>query len=436
LVAGGTGKNGGTIMQYADGTGPIYHPANVNFKGYYVYSDESETVYGPSSPQLPVTTNTVAWSGGPTQRCDATQASIGVHLPVPANALFMDYLNTTPNSCGDVLEVDRQTLWPSQPMQICTEGGPITTEYLFPATSIFGTDPSGSHGGSGLSSIGGTIKYNELIPGNSPIVNGVGDVIRHALGLATQSAFSAFGQGLWPATNHDTGNEGVFLALLPTFDYNSLQTPVGRSIAWTLINYGAYIDDDTGWNAVALNTDKEYNDSSVDFPGYPGPARALDQISSLFGVNFSDDSVVIGSGTVGQDFQTIFSSVYVIVNNAASLPAGGPGSHGRLQPLLPNPPVDPGPLASVPVIPASTFQLSASSLAAGTYVGTATGTNYPFRWSLSGTNAAYFNIGTFTGAIVLSTAGASAIAPGQTYVLTVTGTNVVGASTGTVTIKT
>jgi hypothetical protein len=443
LVAGGTGLNGGTVMQYADKTGPIYHPANINVSGFGLWNDEAPTLYGPSSPVQPVYTNTVAWNGDQTARCDAQQTLNGDHVPVPTQALFTDVDGNTEvsNSCGVVLLTDRMTLYSNQPMQICTVGGPITTEYTptagdFPLTSIFGTSPNGSHGSGGLSSIGGAIKYNELIAGNSPLVAGVQDVIRHALGSASPTIWSAFGQGVWPATGHDGGNEGVFFALLPTFDYQSLQTPVGRSIAWTLINYGGYVNDDSGGDFLTLSLEYTYNDESVDYPGYPGVARAMDQVKSSLGVDFSPGNIVLGTGPLGQDFLTIFSNVYVIVNNSASLPAAGPGSQGRLQSLLPNPPVDPGSVTAAPVITAAQFRLGASGVVAGTYVGTATATSYPYSWSLSGANASYFNIGTFTGAIVVSTAGATAITSGATYTLTVTGTNVVGSATGTLIIKT
>ena len=132
----------------------------------------------------------------------------------------------------------------------------MVSQYRPPDDNIItGDGIRGAHGGSGMSSIGGTIRLGELVP------NGI---IRHALKVNLYAQkYLAYNEDetpgyRWPAIRADGyANEstyggpnpalemGALLALLPNFDVNSLQTEPGRIIATAFINYGGYVVDDT-----------------------------------------------------------------------------------------------------------------------------------------------------------------------------------------------
>eukprot|EP00658_Telonema_sp_P-2_P011827 TRINITY_DN1452_c0_g1_i21.p2 TRINITY_DN1452_c0_g1~~TRINITY_DN1452_c0_g1_i21.p2 ORF type:complete len:327 (-),score=66.63 TRINITY_DN1452_c0_g1_i21:1985-2965(-) len=125
------------------------------------------------------------------------------------------------NNAMGVLLPDNQTIVQMQPAYRCTPGGPLLARFgnstdgcpqQFPnVTSVFGDGALGSHGGSGLSGIGGTIRVGELVSANP---------IRHALKLELQHQWyygetklqpdSAYNGGraqyLWPATGSDGGS--------------------------------------------------------------------------------------------------------------------------------------------------------------------------------------------------------------------------------------
>ena len=87
------------------------------------------------------------------------------------------------NNAMAVLLPDNETIVQMQPAYRCGYGSPLLARWgastdggpqNFPnETSIFGGGTFGAHGGSGLSSIGGSIRLGELLPGSPPI--------RHAL---------------------------------------------------------------------------------------------------------------------------------------------------------------------------------------------------------------------------------------------------------------
>src|SRR3989442_12908570 len=58
---------------------------------------------------------------------------------------------------------DGHTLTQGQPFARCTAGGPATMWWSV-TNDLYGTGIDGGHGGSGLSSLGGTIPVGELVP--------------------------------------------------------------------------------------------------------------------------------------------------------------------------------------------------------------------------------------------------------------------------------
>jgi len=200
-------------------------------------------------------------------------------IPFPTDRL----VTQTGNNAAAVLLPDQVTLLQFQPLYRCTAGGPLTSLASFLHTpwanvSILSADNSsyGAHGGSHLSSIGGTIRRGELLP-TSPR-------IPHALklmlwgkryywpGNQTEPCFR------WPAENCD----GVWNASRNASDVNfyngtnpklkpgallavpqglskalarQLATPIASKLLQALTDYGGYLDDNTASDTGAFNVE-------------------------------------------------------------------------------------------------------------------------------------------------------------------------------------
>lgn len=314
-----------SIWNMPIGSGAVYTPANITPPSQ-IMQDEDIIILTPTAPMTSVFMNGAAWQSN-VDRCDFTTwplTAAGFSVPVPASFVLPNALpagiGSLANNSGAILMPDGQTLKQFQPVQRCTAGGPVTftndnVPALYPDGNLYTDGIAGSHGGSGMSALGGSIRLGELIPGNSSIVTGVNDVMRHALKFEFNSGvFGAFGTGpFWPAVQADNGNEGLLIALLPTFSYNSLQTAPARSIAWTLINYGAYLVDDSGWDAVNICMELHANaDGSI--------SRVYDEFQSSWGYNFQQTDQ---STPWAQDMRVILSNLQVITNNGANSVGGG-----------------------------------------------------------------------------------------------------------------
>jgi hypothetical protein len=105
--------------------------------------------------------------------CRKTGSRVVGTLPFPRNWT----INMTSNNAAAVLMPDRQTLVQFQPLVRCAPGSPIFSlppqQFMNWAgrqnLSILGDGIWGAHGGSHLSSIGGTVRKGELLPGAPPI---------------------------------------------------------------------------------------------------------------------------------------------------------------------------------------------------------------------------------------------------------------------------
>ena len=132
-----------------------------------------------------------------------------------------------------------------------------------------------------------------------------------------------------PPTNRlPSATPALLVALLPSFDYNSLKSPPGRSIAWTLINYGAYLVDTSGWDDIAICT--ELSTSTLD-----GTVnRVYTEFESDWGYTFERNGEVPTDLPTAwsEDIQTITANLQVITNNGANSIGGGGTPR---QPLLP-----------------------------------------------------------------------------------------------------
>ena len=193
--------------------------------------------------------------------------------------------------------------------------------------SVFGDGANGAHGGSFLSSIGGTIRGGELTAG----------VIRHALKLEVYGHDyywnGVFGPPCytWPALACDGyGNSSGwngYRGLLPDVRPGALlavpsalagplaarlATAPARTILTALVTYGGYLVDDTAGDSAAICAE---------------PA-AIAELQSAFNISINITRPALEkspgpSGAFFADVVAIFQSLHAVTNNAPGRVGGG-----------------------------------------------------------------------------------------------------------------
>jgi hypothetical protein len=298
--------------------------------------DEDIIILEPGAPLQQVRLNTAGWDPRQNRCINGAGGAQIATLPIPAGFTTNGYLGSTPNHSAAVLAADGVTLHQSQPFHVCD--GYATSQYIFGSGTLAGDGRVGAHGGSGLSSLGGTLRVGELRPGSGPI--------RHALKLnldmqryggCRQDGSPCF---RWPAQQSDSyatqtctpGNPynggycsgsgvlemGSLLALPPSFDVASLTSAPARAIATALRDYGAYAADATGWDVFGIMTEW-------------GPAgRFTNQFQADWGHGF--ETMTRSSCTSGnadcvwsKEVAKIIQALSVVENNSATS-VGGPGT--------------------------------------------------------------------------------------------------------------
>ena len=178
-------------------------------------------------------------------------------MRVPDNLVISDARQGyTPNACSVFLQPDGLSVKQLEPTCRAERGAQIIG-YPREDVSLIGPGILGSHWGSGLSSIGGSIRIGELV-GAEPI--------HHALKLTVWGQQLYFGvdrKGFrWPAdradgyaqTNYKGTNPllvmGSLLALQPGLTPAALgiKSSIGLKLFHAFQDYGAYISDDSGWD--------------------------------------------------------------------------------------------------------------------------------------------------------------------------------------------
>jgi hypothetical protein len=301
--------------------------------------DNEQIVLRADAPLLDIKYNGVAWTGG--DRCPATGATLAT-VPVPDNFVVP---NSKGNNAASFLMRDGRTVLQSQPFTRCVAGpGTVATSLLtFPPVDLYGPGITGAHGGSNLSSLGGSIRLGELRPNTDPSdMSGP----RHTLKLnvdSRQALHSCATQAecyVWPASKADSGASGpngdygknnpnaplemrmgALLAIPNSVSIASLglESVPGKQLAWTLQNYGAYIADSTGGAAYAFSAEAGADgDKKVEFQndwGTPMQQRINDHTAW------------------SRDVARIIVALQVVTNNTK---ANGPSGGGRpLQSFLP-----------------------------------------------------------------------------------------------------
>jgi hypothetical protein len=295
--------------------------------------DEDYIVMTPDVPLMDIAENFAGW--------DRTKSRCGVEgkvifsAPIPQSFIVSPetWDGTTPNAGLAVLMPDKKTIKQTQPFAHCTAGQPGTSRYMFEDVDIYGDGMYGSHGGSGLSAIGGTLRIGELTPTSGPI--------RHALKVnifAKRNVYyDAETKGFrWPAKRADgyaantyykerkseivkACRMGALLALPVKMNLDSLgfETKPARILAEAFQNYGAYLVDDTAWDVYAIMTEwgpaGRFNDEFMKNWGFSMKAKSKDT-------------------PWARDMDRIFLNLYVVDNNSV-LTIGGGGK--TLQPKAP-----------------------------------------------------------------------------------------------------
>eukprot|EP00948_MAST-09A_sp_MAST-9A-sp1_P002382 g2382.t1 len=258
-------------------------------------------------------------------------------IPFPYNWT----VNMTSNNAAALLLPDGETLVQFQPLVRCSPGSPLyslpswhrNTYYNGTAfipmptdvnTSILGPGLYGAHGGSRLSSIGGTIRLGELLPSAPPI--------NHSLKLMLWAAEYYWPGNLtipcyrWPALNCDGSwnastdpantnfyngtnpklKPGALLAIPESISKNiTLETIIGEKIKEALRDYGGYLDDNTASDAGAFNVE----------------GGVIEEVESVYdGLNLKP----IASNTpLYRDLVKIYRGLHLVDNNAAKTIGGG-----------------------------------------------------------------------------------------------------------------
>jgi hypothetical protein len=322
-----------SIWNMPIGSGAKYAFANFGISTSYAIVDEDIWVTTTAAdPRREIIDDRDFWDG---PRCSSVRKS-GVFTSVPDALVVPDVTAAhRPNRAAAILQPDGRTIVQVNALARCDAGGPIFGIYHF-TTDIYGQGIKGGAGGSGLSSIGGTIRKGELLPGGA---------IKHALKVNVTCAVycsPAVGPGggpgwRWPANTSDaacgtyacgyggafpTMQMGSLLALPPLLTETSikasgagwppgLETEVGKRLFHAFQDYGAYIVDDAVWggSAYAIHVERGVED----------------EVDAAYDISL-DGALQNSSGPSGaywRDYHRIWTNLRVISNNTATTVGGG-----------------------------------------------------------------------------------------------------------------
>lgn len=324
------------------GSGAVYAPAGLaplpggRNADRVPQIDDEPIVLSPEAPEVPILFSEGAFGG---DRCQSDPSRVLRTAPIPADYVLP---STNKNQSTAILGADGRTVLNVQPLARCRAGGPATSFVYFPDSDLYGDGIDGSHGGSGLSALGGSVRLGELRPGQQGPrhvlkvnVYGKGELARcpDSAGCSRWPARKADKAG--PANYGTRGNNqnkamkmGSLLALPPSVDIAriGLTTEPGRQLAWTLQNYGAYIVDDTNGPSFAINAEV-------------GPAGSMrEQFEQDWGFDFEVEAEDSAGNPWSGDVQRIRPLLQVVDNNGPNSVGGGGSPRQPLLPPLGDPP--------------------------------------------------------------------------------------------------
>lgn len=264
-------------------------PAGLGGFGDRFGPDEDILLLDPHAPVVELGRTDAEWDATRT-RCGSITTAGGplARVRVPTGfSTDPGYLGKTPNHAAALLRPDGRTVVETQPFHRCGPGGPAVSAYQWGIVDPRTDDGiAGSHGGSGMSALGGTIRLGEWVPGGR---------IDHALKIEVDCArWCTYDPDdttpgyRWPAQKADdaaasryggTGpalEMGALLALPPDFDVDGLRTEAARVLAVALRDFGAYLVDDTAGPTVAVAV--EWSDRG----------RVVDEFAATWGFRLDD----------------------------------------------------------------------------------------------------------------------------------------------------
>ncbi len=306
-----------SIWNMPIGAAAVYVPAglspskyaSVDYERFYKLkaNDPVRPIFAPSGWQT-------RWPGDRTKQVGS--------MPVPDDLMIPDARQGfTPNECSAFLMPNGRTVLQLEPTCRLERAGPIVG-YPREPVDLYGDGRLGSHWGSGLSTLGGSIRLGELI-GKSPI--------HHAIKIniwELNCYYSPSAKGFrWPADRNDNGAEkayrgknpslqmGSLLALKPelTLAKLGIKTRIGEQLFRALQDYGAYISDASGWDDYDLCVEK----------------GVVEEVKQQEGLDMSGSS-----GPYFDDLMKIIAALSIIDNNGPKSVGGGGKPRRPLAPPL------------------------------------------------------------------------------------------------------
>lgn len=286
--------------------------------------DEDYIVMSPDTPLMDIAQNFAGWDKTK-DRCPVQGEKL-FSAPIPQSFIVSPetWDGTTPNAGLAVLMPDKRTIKHTQPFAHCTASQPGTSQYVFEDVDIYSDGLYGSHGGSGLSAIGGTLRLGELTPTSGAIHHAMKVNIFGRKNIYYDTETKGY---RWPAKRADgyAANNyykdrtseivkacrmGALLALPIKMKLDSLgfETQPARILAEAFQHYGAYLVDDTAWDVYAIITEWS-------------PEGRFDE---EFKKNWGFSMKVSDKNTPwGRDMERIFMNLHVVDNNSATTKGGG-----------------------------------------------------------------------------------------------------------------
>ena len=203
------------------GSNAEYVPSGLQADPFWgSFHQEIVVVMTPDAPLTDVFENLKDWSDPSAgARCLAegkppNPPKLIARLPIP-NDWTYPHEQGLPDGVAAIMLPDKRTLYQTQPFHRCVAGAYATSHYEYPRSDVYGDGIQGAHGGSGLSSLGGTIRMGELVKGGA---------IRHAMKVSVNNklylAYNNDGSGgfRWPARKSDGGASTNYQGQVPALE--------------------------------------------------------------------------------------------------------------------------------------------------------------------------------------------------------------------------
>ncbi len=305
------------------GSGAVYVPASVHpTASTWIGGDLENHIQLAAGDPVHEVRIPSAWN----KRWPGTSAPWQGTMPVPDSLLIDDASGgSTPNQCSSFLMPDARTVIQLEPACRTVAGAHIVG-YRCADVDIYGAGIIGTHYGSGLSVLGGSIRRGELTGS---------DRLRHAIKLNLYAAhyyhYSAAVPGYrWPATTADSYANGVYGGTNPKLVAGSLLAippgvspatigithPVALKLFAALQDYGVYLVDDSAWDAAAFSWER-----GVD-----------EEVQTAYGVALNG-----GNGVLVDQLKSLITALNIVDNNSPSSIGGGGTPRRPFAPPLADP---------------------------------------------------------------------------------------------------